>query len=57
MKRLQQENRKLQLQKARLEEELIRACIIIEFQKKAAALFEPTTSEERLMSDKRLKNS
>ena len=46
VKSLQEENRKLQRQKARLEEELRRARIIIEFQKKAAALFEPTTSEE-----------
>ena len=47
VKTLQQENQKLQRQKARLEEELRRARIIIEFQKKAAALFESTpTSEE-----------
>jgi transposase len=43
---LQQENRKLQRQKTRLEEELRRARIIIEFQKKAAALFETTTAIE-----------
>lgn len=43
VKSLQEENRQLQRQKARLEEELRRARIIIEFQKKAAALFEPTT--------------
>ena len=46
VKTLQEENRKLQRQKARLEEELRRARIIIEFQKKAAALFEPTTETE-----------
>jgi len=46
VKTLQEENRKLQRQKARLEEELRRARIIIEFQKKAAALFEPTTANE-----------
>lgn len=46
VKTLQEENRKLQRQKARLEEELRRARIIIEFQKKAAALFEPTTASE-----------
>ena len=46
VKTLQQENRKLQQQKARLEEELRRARIIIEFQKKAAALFESTTMSE-----------
>jgi hypothetical protein len=45
-KSLQQENRKLQRQKARLEEELRRARIIIEFQKKAAALFETATMTE-----------
>jgi transposase-like protein len=46
VKSLQEENRKLKRRQARLEEELRRARIIIEFQKKAAALFEPTTSEE-----------
>lgn len=46
VKTLQEENRKLQRQKARLEEELRRARIIIEFQKKAAALFEPLTETE-----------
>lgn len=46
VKTLQEENRKLQRQKARLEEELRRARIIIEFQKKAAALFEPMTETE-----------
>lgn len=46
VKTLQQENRKLQRQQARLEEELRRARIIIEFQKKAAALFETTTVTE-----------
>jgi transposase-like protein len=46
VKTLQEENRKLQRQKARLEDELRRARIIIEFQKKAVALFEPTMSEE-----------
>jgi transposase-like protein len=45
-KSLQQENRKLQRQKARLEQELRRARIIIEFQKKAAALFETATMTE-----------
>jgi transposase-like protein len=43
---LQQENRKLQREKARLEKQLRRAEIIIEFQKKAAALFEPTEETE-----------
>src|SRR6516162_2246043 len=43
VKTLQQENRKLQREKARLAEKLRRAEIIIEFQKKAAALFETTT--------------
>lgn len=46
VKMLQEENRKLQRQKARLEDELRRARIIIEFQKKAAALFEPMTASE-----------
>ena len=46
VKTLQEENRKLQRQKARLEEELRRARIINEFQKKAAALFESTTETE-----------
>jgi transposase-like protein len=50
VKTLQEENRKLQRQKARLEEELRRARIIIEFQKKAAALFEPTETEESYWS-------
>ena len=46
VKALQQENRKLQRQKARLEKALKRAEIIIEFQKKAAALFETTEETE-----------
>jgi transposase-like protein len=46
VKMLQEENRKLQRQKTRIEEELRRARIIIEFQKKAAALFESTTEIE-----------
>lgn len=46
VKTLQEENRKLQRRQARLEEELRRARIIIEFQKKAAALFEPTSETE-----------
>ena len=47
LKSLQDENRKLKRRQARLEEELRRARIIIDFQKKAAALFEPmTTSDE-----------
>jgi transposase len=46
VKTLQDENRKLKRRQAQLEEELRRARIIIDFQKKAAALFEPTTSEE-----------
>lgn len=46
LKSLQDENRKLKRQKERLEEELRRARIIIEFQKKAAALFEPLTASE-----------
>jgi transposase-like protein len=46
VKTLQEENRKLKRRQARLEEELRRARIIIEFQKKAAALFEPLTASE-----------
>jgi transposase-like protein len=46
VKTLQQENRKLQRENARLQKELRRAELIIEFQKKAAALFEPTTASE-----------
>jgi transposase-like protein len=46
LKTLQDEHRKLKRQKERLEEDLRRARIIIEFQKKAAALFEPTTVSE-----------
>ncbi len=46
VKTLQQENRKLQRENARLHKEMKRAEIIIEFQKKAAALFEPTTATE-----------
>ena len=46
VKTLQEENRKLQRRQARLEEELRRARIIIEFQKKAAALFESTMETE-----------
>ena len=46
VKTLQEENRKLKRRQARLEEELRRARIIIEFQKKAAALFEPMTETE-----------
>ena len=46
VKTLQEENRKLKRQQARLEEELRRARIIIEFQKKAAALFEPMTASD-----------
>jgi transposase len=46
VKSLQAENRKLKRQKERLEEDLRRARLIIEFQKKAAALFEPTTASE-----------
>jgi transposase len=46
VKTLQEENRKLKRRQARLEEELRRARIIIEFQKKAAALFEPMTASE-----------
>jgi transposase-like protein len=45
-KSLQQENRKLQRENARLHKELSRAEIIIEFQKKAAALFEATKVTE-----------
>lgn len=43
---LQQENRKLQRENTRLRKELNRAEIIIEFQKKAAALFEITKVSE-----------
>ena len=46
VKTLQQENRKLQREKTRLEKQLKRAETIIEFQKKAAALFETTTETE-----------
>jgi transposase len=46
LKALQQENLKLERQNARLEKELKRAEIIIEFQKKAAALFETTKATE-----------
>ena len=46
VKTLQQENRKLQREDVRLHKELKRAEIIIEFQKKAAALFETTTATE-----------
>ena len=45
-KSLQQENQKLQRENARLRKELSRAEIIIEFQKKAAALFETTKETE-----------
>jgi len=45
-KSLQQENQKLQGENARLRKELSRAEIIIEFQKKAAALFETTKVTE-----------
>lgn len=45
-KSLQQENQKLQRENARLRKQLSRAEIIIEFQKKAAALFETTTETE-----------
>jgi transposase-like protein len=45
-KSLQQENRKLQRENARLHKQLSRAEIIIEFQKKAAALFETTKETE-----------
>src|SRR6516165_4607718 len=46
IKTLQQENRKLQRENARLHKQLDRAEIIIEFQKKAAALFETTKATE-----------
>jgi transposase-like protein len=46
VKSLQQENRKLQRENARLHKQLHRAEIIIEFQKKAAALFETTKVTE-----------
>ena len=46
IKTLQQENRKLQRENARLHQQLDRAEIIIEFQKKAAALFETTKATE-----------
>jgi len=46
VKSLQQENRKLQRENVRLHKELQRAEIIIEFQKKAAALFEITKVTE-----------
>jgi len=46
VKTLQQENRKLQRENARLHKQLSRAEIIIEFQKKAAALFETTKETE-----------
>jgi len=45
-KSLQQKNQKLQRENARLRKELSRAEIIIEFQKKAAALFETTKETE-----------
>jgi transposase-like protein len=45
-KSLQQENQKLQRENARLRKQLSRAEIIIEFQKKAAALFETTKGTE-----------
>lgn len=45
-KSLQQENRKLQRECDRLRQQLSRAEIIIEFQKKAAALFETTRETE-----------
>lgn len=45
-KSLQQENRKLQRECDRLRKQLSRAEIIIEFQKKAAALFETTKETE-----------
>ena len=45
-KSLQQENQKLQRENVRLRKQLSRAEIIIEFQKKAAALFEPMTASE-----------
>ena len=46
VKSLQQENHKLQRENVRLQKELRRAEIIIEFQKKAAALFETTRATE-----------
>ena len=46
VKSLQQENRKLQRRNVRLHQQLHRAEIIIEFQKKAAALFETTEVTE-----------
>lgn len=46
IKSLQQENRKLQRENVRLHKQLNRAEIIIEFQKKAAALFETTKETE-----------
>ena len=46
VKTLQQENHKLQRENARLHKQLRRAEIIIEFQKKAAALFETTRETE-----------
>jgi len=46
VKTLRQENRKLQRENARLHKQLQRAEIIIEFQKKAAALFETTKATE-----------
>ena len=46
VKTLQQENRKLQRENVRLHKQLHRAEIIIEFQKKAAALFETTEATE-----------
>lgn len=46
VKSLQQENHKLQRQNGRLQKELRRAEIIIEFQKKAVALFEITKATE-----------
>ena len=46
VKSLQQENGKLQRENVRLHKELHRAEIIIEFQKKAAALFETTKVTE-----------
>lgn len=45
-KSLQQENHKLQRENVRLRKQLSRAEIIIEFQKKAAALFETTKETE-----------
>lgn len=46
VKTLQQENAKLQRENLRLQQQLKRAETIIEFQKKAAALFETTTVTE-----------